>query len=426
MKKNAKTLAAFNRELTAKNAVLDAMRKQMNTIDDEQKQRAEALVAEKQAEIDSLKAKIEELSKDESDRTDEMRALLDELSKKVETTQNSIEAYRKSIAKVSNFVESKEGIKSFVKVMNSATDGKSFKELWKQELTANGVTPNDLLLPQPVLSSLADAWEHTADDFFRVVDVTGLKAIKVAYDSNETNTSRAHGHHKGNDKEEQELAFVPKTIRAQMVYKFIQLDRETVDFEDENGVLIAYVTRELALRIMSEIMRAALVGDGRNAGDEDKITEIEPIARTVSDAYVTVVQKEAGDEYMNTIANAIDSIEADGEIHLYVSKQVARQLRAYVAAAGGTTQFRSLDDVAAELGIAEIHTTKVLAPKTTGNSPIAVAFVGKAYKVVGDVTMQGFQDFNLTNNKYQYLTEVYVGGGLALPKSAAVVYENVQ
>lgn len=425
MKKNVKTIAAFNRELNAKNAVLDAMRKQMNTIDEEQKQRAEALIAEKQAEIDSLKAKIEELSQDESDRTDEMRALIDELSKKVETTQNTIEAYRKSMVKVSNFVESKEGLKAFAKVMNTCRNREDFFVMWKQELKANGVSPDDLLLPQPVLTELTDTWERTADDFFRVVDVTGMKALKVAYDSNEGDTSRAHAHKKGNEKDEQELTFVPKTLRAQMIYKFISLDRETVDFEDENGVLIRYVTRELALRVLHEIMRAALVGDGRNAGVKGKITEIEAIARTQSDAYVTVVQKEEADEYLNTIANAIDAIEADGDIHLYVSKQVARQLRMFRAAAGGTIQFRSLEDVAAELGIAEIHTTKVLAPVATGNQPIAVAFVGKAYKVVGDVTMAGFQNFNLRRNEYDYLTEVYVGGGLAYPKSAAVVYENI-
>lgn len=426
MKKNVKTIAAYNRELIAKNAVLDAMRKQMNTVDEETKQRVEALIAEKQAEVDSLKAKLEELNQDESDRTDEMRALIDELTKKVETAQNSIDAYRKSVVKVSNFVDSKEGMKAFNKVISNCRSRNDFMSMWKSELKANGITPEDLALPAPVLAELTDTWESAADDFFRVVDVTGMKALKVAYDSNEGNSSRAHGHKKGTEKDEQELIFVPKTLRAQMVYKYITLDRETVDFEDEAGVVVRYITRELAKRVMHEVMRAALISDGRNAGDKDKITEIEPIARTVSDAYVTVVQKEAGDEYLNTIANAVDAIEADGDIHLYVSKQVARQLRMYRAASGGSIMFRSLEDVAAELGIAEIHTTKVLAPTESGNQPIAVAFVGKAYKIVGDVTMTGFQNFNLRRNEYEYLTEVYVGGGLAYPKSAAVVYETVE
>lgn len=425
MKKNAKTIAALTREMEAKNAVLKSLQKKANSLDEEARQRVDALIAEKEAELESIKAKKEELESDETDRSEEMKALVAELSKKVEETSNMLKAMKESRAKVNNFVDSKEGMQEFTRIMSNSTSAKDFKDRWNEVLAKNNITPSDLLLPHPVLESLNDAWDKNAGDFLNLLDITGLKAIKVAYDTNEGLTSRAHGHKKGTAKEEQELTFAPKVIRAQMVYKYIQLDRVTVDFEDENGVLIQYVTRELVYRIMNEIKRAVLIGDGRNAGDNDKITEIEAIARETSDAYVTAFELTGGETILTLeeVATMVDSIEADGDIHLFVSKQQARALRAYHAAQGGDVQFRSLEEIADELGVAEIHTVKYLTPTVANQKQaVAVAFVGKAYKVVGDITMAGFQDFNLTENKYRYLTECYIGGGLALPKSGAVYF----
>lgn len=425
MKKNAKTIAALQKQVKASNALLAIMKQAQNTISEESREKAEALIAEKESEIEAIKAQIEQLEADETDRTAELEALLKELSQKVETAENTIKNMKVATQKVTNFIESKEAVKKFQEVVANARDAKDFKSKWGAVLAENNITPADLLLPPAVLESLHDLWEQTADDFLSIVDVTGLKAIKVAYDSNTSDSSRAHGHQKGSTKQEQELQFVPKEIRAQIVYKYITLDRETVDFEDENGVLLAFVTRELAGRIMHEIMRAALIGDGREAGDDGKISKIEAIARKESDAYVTSFALE-GKETVPTIEDIVPmiaSIKAYGDIHLFVSRKTSFALRKFVAAAGGTSQYLSLEDVAAQLGVAEIHTADFLDATISGQaSPVAVAFVGKAYKVVGDLTMKGFQDFTLVKNQYEYLTEVYVGGGLAVPNSGAVLY----
>ena len=80
-----------------------------------------------------------------------------------------------------------------------------------------------------------------------------------------------------------------------------------------------------------------------------------------------------------------------------------------------------------ELGVSEIRTTKLLneAATDTVRKPRAIAFVGKAYKVVGDLTMQGFENFILSYNKKEFLTEIYAGGGLAVPGSGAVVMSKL-
>lgn len=431
MKKNTKTTAVLLRELEAKNAVLARMKREMagtaNSISDEARANAEAYIAEKQAEIDTIQEKIAELEADEADHSEELEAAIKELKSKQTEIENALKTKKNLFERVQNFIGSKDALTQFAEVVKNSRQASDFKENWNKVLTANGITPTDLLLPPAILESLNDTWEQTANDFLTLLDITGLKAIKVAYDSNDADTSRAHGHQKGKDKKEQELTFVPKEIRAQTICKYIQLDRETVDFEDENGVLLAYVTRELAYRIIHEIMRAVLVGDGRTASDEGKISKIESITRDESDAYVSVMALSGGKATptISDVAELVDSIEADGDIHLFVSKQTARELRSWVAATGGTPQYRTLEEVAAQLGVAEIHTTKLLQPAGTGKQPVAVAFVGKAYKVVGDITMKGFSDFNLVQNKYRYLNEVYVGGGLAVPNSGAVLFATI-
>ena len=111
-----------------------------------------------------------------------------------------------------------------------------------------------------------------------------------------------------------------------MIYKYITIDRET-EIEDENGVLATYIARELASRIIHEIMRAVLIGDGRGAGDDAKISKFESIFRAVTDAYVFVDSALAATPTIDEVAAIVDEITADGEITLFVSKKNLRALQ---------------------------------------------------------------------------------------------------
>ena len=149
--------------------------------------------------------------------------------------------------------------------------------------------------------------------------------------------------------------------------------------------------------------------------------------RAASDAYVTVSNAAGDKPTIDEVAEAVDSITAEGDIVLFVSKQTARSLAKFISGTGATTQYKALADLAMELGVSEIRTTKLLNEAATDaiRKPRAIAFVGKAYKVVGDLTMQGFEDFILSYNKKEFLTEIYAGGGLAVPGSGAVVMSKL-
>lgn len=400
------------------------MKKTLNTISDEARANAEAAIAAKQAEIDAITEIIKELEAAEDDKSEELMAKVAELMSKSAEIYDRVSEIENKIKngkgmKIKDFVNSKKGQEVFLSVVKNSTTASEFKENWKTELSKNGISPEDVLLPSPIVEEINTKWADESANFLTLLDITGLKAIKVAYDSNDTDTSRAHGHKKGTKKGEEEIVLVPKEIRAQLIYKYITIDRETLDFEDE-GALARYIAGELAAKIIQEIMRAVLVGDGRSASDNGKISKIESVSRDTSDDYVTVSFAADDIPTIEEVAAAIDEIDAEGDIVVFMSKKTARALQTYKVTADGSVMYKTLEDVAAQLGVYEIRTTRLL-NEAGLSKPRVVAFVGKAYKIVGDMTMAGFEDFNLEYNKREFLTEVYAGGALATPKSGAVV-----
>ena len=422
MEKNTKKVKAFIAQRNAKTAVLNSLRKKVteNTLSDEAKADAEMLIAEKEAEIQAIKDLITELEASEDDKSAELLAKIAELTAKVEQVENSL-TQPKGFLKVKNFADSKDGINAFLKTVQNSASGSEFKENWGKVLTTNGLTNTDYFLPAIISDEIKDTWETVSENFLSLLDVTGLLTLKVHFESK---NDRAQGHKKGKVKAEQELTFVPKEIRAQIIYKYITIDRETIEYENSSGSLVRYIAKELTLRILDEIMGAVLIGDGRLISDDGKITKIESIG-AASDFYSTKSTFSADANFdIETVATAIDSIEADGDIVLFMSKKTARSLRKHIYATGGSVRFSSMAELAEELGVSQIITTRKMVDfdsTVTASTPVMVAFVGKAYKVVGDLTMTGFEDFVLAYNKNEYLTETYVGGALAEYKSGAVI-----
>ena len=422
MEKNTKKVKAFVAQRDAKTAVLNSLRKKVteNTLSDEAKADAEMLIAEKEAEIQAIKDLITELEASEEDKSAELLAKIAELTAKVEQVENSL-TQPKGFLKVKNFADSKDGINAFLRTVQNSASGAEFKENWGKVLTSNGLTDADYFLPAIISDEIKDTWETVSENFLSLLDVTGLLTLKVHF---ETKNDRAQGHKKGKVKAEQELTFVPKEIRAQTIYKYITIDRETIEYENSSGSLVRYIAKELILRTMDEIMGAVLIGDGRLVTDDGKITKIESIV-AASDFYSTKSTFSADANFnIETVATAIDSIQADGDIVLFMSKKTARFLRRHTYATGGSVRYFSMTELAEELGVSQIITTRKIADYNStveASTPVVVAFVGKAYKIVGDLTMTGFEDFVLAYNKKEYLTETYVGGALAEYKSGAVI-----
>ncbi|MCD8106414.1 MAG: hypothetical protein LUE20_00405 [Oscillospiraceae bacterium] len=536
MKKNEKKLKNFTASLSAKENVLKRLRMRSNTLSDEARDEAEAVIEEKEAEIESLRSQIEELDAAEENMDEQLRALVAELQGKVEEVEASLRA-PKNFVQVQNFLKSEKAERLFLDTVRRTQDVKEFAPNWRAALIQNGLfdfavdedgnsSPEAFTgtLPEAVLEEINDAWESAADGFLQLLDVTGLLALKTLTDVNDADSSRAHAHQKGSKKDEQALIFKPKEIRAEIIYKFIRIDRETVEYENAGGALLRYITRELATRIVHEIMRCVLVGDGRYLSDnpgsaehpllpkEGHVTKLEPITqadplytRETLSRVPVIIAHETGanptdaDEHpwkegcftypedciraaltclptIDEVAAMVSTIEAEGDIHLFCSKALANHLRRFVYAGGGTPVYNALEDLAQMLGVAGIHTTRILPQVATSDGVCfnasfdcfssgssaeaylkdkygidckgtenpdynylngiinaheykmvqAIAFVPSAYKVVGDVTVRGFENFNLAYNKNEYLNEVYIGGALTVPFSGAYLTQLLQ
>jgi len=537
MKKNEKKLKNFTASLSAKENVLRRLRMRSNTLSDEARAEAQAVIEEKEAEIESLRSQIEELDAAEENMDEQLRALVAELQGKVEEVEASLRA-PKNFVQVQNFLKSEKAERLFLDTVRRTQDVKEFTRNWRAALTQNGLfdfavdengkpSPEAFTgtLPEAVLEEINDAWENAADGFLQLLDITGLLALKTLTDVNDADSSRAHAHQKGSKKDEQALIFKPKEIRAEIIYKFIRIDRETVEYENAGGALLRYITRELATRIVHEIMRCVLVGDGRYLSDnpgsaehpllpkEGHVTKLEPITQadplytreTLSRVPVIIAHEtggnpthEDGKEWkegcftypedciraaltqmptIDEVAAMVSTIEAEGDIHLFCSKALANHLRRFVYGGGGTPIYNALEDLAQMLGVAGIHTTRILPQVATSDGVCfnaffdcfssrnsaatylkdkygidceekkedsdynklngiinaheykivqAIAFTPKAYKVVGDVTVRGFENFNLAYNKNEYLNEVYIGGALTVPFSGAYLTQLLQ
>ncbi|MCD7890182.1 MAG: phage major capsid protein [Oscillospiraceae bacterium] len=481
MKRIKKQVDSLAKEKKAKETTLHRLSARANYLSDEALQEAQDVIAEKEAEIAAINEQIEALQETDEDEDENLRAALQELQDKVKEVEESLNGRTVQI-RIGNFLKTKKSVREFMKTVRNSRDRAEFVQNWKACLVKNGVyqlpypkteeeedgslEDFNLLIPQPVLDEITDMWGTEADNFLQLLDITGLKAYKTLVEVGKGPHSRAKGHRRGEAKTEQKLVFIQKEIRAQIIYKFIRLDREMMEYEDEGGALMQYITRELSYRILHEIMRAVLVGDGRNGNEEEEkqhpdnsITKIEAVVDAgqpwateyESSVLLGTPGSEEGDPgevketfkgiaeclqlanltppTIDEVVNALSTIEAEGEVTLFLSKMAANSLRRFVYSADGTPIFLSMEELADRLGVARIITTHLL-PHITykqetdengGKIVSIIALVGKAYKLVGDLTIRGFENFNLTFNKNEYLNEVYVGGALAVPHSAVFI-----
>ena len=420
MKKNVKTLSAYKRELELKNALLPTMKGKFtaNSLSEEAKAEAEALINEKQAEIESIKSAIEELEAAEENKDEELKSKIAELQRKQEELENSLKSKKflevTNSVKLQEFMKSPSTAKALMNTIMKSESAKDFRSNWGKVLTENGITPADTFLPQAIVEKITDVFERGADNFMRFLDVTNLKVYKSAIDTNESDSARAHGHKAGEEKKEEEVQLITKELRPQYIYKYLTVDREMIDENDENGVLGQYIANELAYRIMHEIMRAILVGDGRTDGaNVGKITKFEAITNA-ADTYKTNVTSTKAELFIN-LATAAAGLRAEGDKVLCINPATLIALRTFVFAEGGTKQLKAIDALAAELGVEHIVATNVVPADKV------LVFVGRAYKVVGNFNPETFENFVLAYNKKEFLAEVYAGGALTEYKSAAVV-----
>jgi HK97 family phage major capsid protein len=362
---------------------------------------------------------------------------IDRLDNEVRMEEKSLQDIAKKAAKQKEekmrgvnkleYLKTKESVLDFAKLLQKtggdSENSRDFTKAWKDHLCTKGITNPDILLPQSLITSITDALEASGT-IYSTFNFTNLTMWRTALNTNigDGETARAKGHKRGTVKEEESITLADKIIRAQYIFKYITLDKETLRENSDTGALLSYVLSELPQRIVREIERAALIGDGRSAAADNKINSYEAILRTTADTYVSVQAQASATSLLADLVNMDATITAPGPRYLVTSRATLASLK--LTENNGGLVFPIGTDISSALGYAGIFTPDWW-PAAGASNPVAIEYVGPSYKVVGDQNMDSFENFILKQNQNEYMMEIYSGGALDTPKSGAVLMPYV-
>ena len=259
--------------------------------------------------------------------------------------------------------------------------------------------------------------------------------------------ARAKGYIKASMKKEEWFTLAKRVTTPQTVYKKQKLDRNDIlDITDFDVVI--WVKEEMRLMLDKEIAAAALVGDGRSAGDPDKIKSPSPTAdgegiRAIAlDAsyYAYKVEWDAADAddvpFVDRVMTSLVDYTGSGSPKLYTSPQILAGLlverdtlgrrmyssRAELATAMGVSAI--VDIPASILARANFETTA--GAVTTTHSLKGIVANLRDYTFGSDAGGKTtlFDDFDIDFNQQKYLLEARLSGTLTKPFSAATLWEN--
>ena len=244
--------------------------------------------------------------------------------------------------------------------------------------------------------------------------------------------ARAKGYVKGNLKKEEVIKLLKRITTPTTIYKKQKLDRDDIiDITDFN--VVTWLKSEMRLMLNEELARAILVGDGREAEDDDKINEenIRPIW-TDNDMYAihVIIDSTVDNEgEMEAILRAMDDYEGTGSPVLFTTQS---KLTDYLLLKDkvGRRYYTTKAEVAAALGVSDIVTVPVmkglsrtLSDETTNVDLLGIIANMGDYNIGADKggELSMFDDFDIDYNQYKYLMETRCSGALIHPHSAVVV-----
>ena len=231
--------------------------------------------------------------------------------------------------------------------------------------------------------------------------------------------ARAKGYIKGKEKLEQVFDILHRETVPQTVYKKQKLDRDDiVDITDFD--IVNFVNGEMRVMLDEEIARAALVGDGRASGAEDKIKEvnIRPIF-TDDDMYTIKKTATGAGDLIDVIIKALAEYQGSGQPSLYLNPALLADFRLLKDKEDRYLfgDIPSPESMAARLGVSKIVSTTFLTPKQA----LVVNLSDYTFGATKGGEVTTFDDFDIDFNQYKYLIETRLSGALATPKSAIAI-----
>ena len=319
-------------------------------------------------------------------------------------------------------------------IVASAQKSGSLRHAVEEYALQHGITDIDLLFPDAKNVTNTPEWDKRRTEWVAGVMSgtrhTPFSRIKSQSADITQAEARAKGYIKGTLKKEEFFGLTQRVTTPTTIYKKQKLDRDDmIDITDFD--VVAWPKGEMRLMLEEEIARAILIGDGRDAADEDKVRDgsvsgvgIRPIA-TDDPLYVTTVNvniKDASSTYnevIEAVLRARTFYKGTGTPTFYTTDKVITEML-LLKDGMGRRLYRSVDELANELRV-----DRVVAVEVMEDEPDLVGVIVNLsdYTVGtdkgGEVTM--FDDFDIDYNQYKYLIEGRLSGALTKIRSAMVV-----
>lgn len=262
---------------------------------------------------------------------------------------------------------------------------------------------------------------------------TPFSRIKSVYADITEEEARAKGYIKGNQKKTEVFTTLKRETSAQMIYKMQKLDRQDI-IEITDFDVVAWIKAEMRVMLNEEIARAILIGDGRLADAEDKISEdhIRPVVKDVPlfnvIQYVEVADADDEDEVAKALIRAVIKsrklYKGSGNPSFFTTEDYLTDVLLLEDGIGHKL-YKTEGEAATALRAKEIVTVEPMEGQKITVDSVEYPLIGTLVNLAdynvgtnkgGEINM--FDDFDIDFNQYKYLIETMFSGALIKPFSA--------
>jgi HK97 family phage major capsid protein len=262
---------------------------------------------------------------------------------------------------------------------------------------------------------------------------TPFSRVKSTFANITEDEARAKGYIKGNMKKEEVFSLLKRSTSPQTVYKKQKIDRDDqIDITDFD--VVAWLKGEMRMMLDEEIARAVLIGDGRLASDDDKISEdhIRPIA---NDADLFTIKKAVtvGNDDDATATNFIRAAikarkdyKGSGNPTLFTTEDMLTDMLLLEDGIGHAL-YPTEQALATKLRVSKIVTVPVMENYQVGGKDLMGIIVNmNDYNIGADKggAVNMFDDFDIDYNQMKYLIETRCSGALVKPYSAIILFKT--
>ena len=416
------------------------------TLNEEQKNAVYAIVGQALEHSDDPEDESEDDSKDESENDSENKDNDSEDNSENNNDEGEEDMKHNVFDNDKNNDEVLQHSEILASAIQDAKKYGSLKESVIEHAAINNITDIGKLFPdatalnkEPIMIEKDQTW---VGKIINTIKHTPFSRVKVTMGKMTEPQARAKGYIKGNKKTNIQMAALNRIVTPTTVYIKNEIDRDDViDITDFD--VVAWQKREMRKELDKELALAALLGDGRDISDNDKINEqnIIPIIKDVDTFTIKYTITEGVDyKQANNSASNNDSFtkgiiraairsrkeyKGSGSPTFFTTEDYLTDML-LIEDQNGRRIYESLDQLALALRVKEIVTIPEMeqeAYKDIVGVIVNMADYTMGADKGGSVNM--FDDFDIDYNQMKYLMETRCSGALTVPYSAIVLKKTV-